>query len=301
MKFLSSTLLSIAFLALANMQVSNQVMAAPTPATADNKVAATMPQIEKRAISGINNYNCKLTAEHPRPVILVHATLLTADSWWYVAPALVKRGYCVFALTYGQYKGSAFGGLSPIEDSAQELKSFSENVMAKLNATQVDLVGHSQGGILGRYWVKFLDGKGKVNRMVGISAINQGTNLSGIVIFAKVLGLFTPSQPIFDAIAPSFYQMVDTSAFMAKLNKGGDTAPGVIHSNIGTRFDQVVTPYTNSFQKSGSGIPNLTLQNLCLLSLNEHLTMVNSNVVLQYVLNQLDPTSAKTANCISFP
>lgn len=67
--------------------------------------------------------------------------------------------------------------------------------------------GHSQGGILGRYWMKYLDGAGKVNRMVGIAPITHGTTLSGLVTFGKVTGLFGPVQSISDAIAPSFYQM----------------------------------------------------------------------------------------------
>ncbi|KAF8951559.1 hypothetical protein CPC16_001966 [Podila verticillata] len=92
--------------------------------------------------------------------------------------------------------------------------------------------------------------------------------------------------------------MVNTSPFIAKLNAGGDTSPGVVHSNIATKFDEVVTPYQTAFEND-PGVTNVVLQDLCLLSLNEHLTMVNSMVVLQYVLNQLDPSAAKTANCLS--
>ncbi|CAO3567335.1 unnamed protein product [Mortierella alpina] len=260
-----------------------------------NAIAA---HLEKREITGLNNYNCKLTTAHPRPLILVHATLLTLDSWKDFAPVLIMQGYCVFALTYGKYKQDTFGGLAPIEDSSLELGNFVDNVLVKLNATQVDIVGHSQGGILARYWIKYQNGAGKVNRHVGISPINHGTTLSSIVTIAKALKLFDPSKPLLDGIAPSFMQMVDTSDFIKKLNTGGDTAEGVIHSNIATRFDEVVTPFETCFQNH-PGVTNVLLQNYCLLSLNEHLTMVNSNVVLQFVLNQLDPSKAKTATCFS--
>ncbi|KAF9189364.1 hypothetical protein BGZ51_009678 [Haplosporangium sp. Z 767] len=292
MKFTISSVLSAA---------ASAVLLALSAAPAFALPTANAPSIslEKRAIEGLNNFGCKLTAKRPRPVIMVHATLLTLDSWSTFAPVLIKEGYCVFALTYGKYKNTPImGGLAPIEDSAQELSNFANNVLTRMNATQVDIVGHSQGGILARYWVKYLDGAGKVYRHVGISPINHGTTLSGITLFAKALGIFTPSQPLFDAIAPSFYQMVDTSAFMAKLNAGGDIASGVIHSNIATKFDEVITPYENCYQKDPN-VVNVLLQNYCMLSLNEHLTMVNSKVVLQFVLNQLDPSTAKTANCLS--
>ncbi|KAG0339727.1 hypothetical protein BG000_001465 [Podila horticola] len=295
MKF-SATIIPSAVVAL--MATISRVQAAALPAV-DSIQVATMPLFEKRDIAGLNDYNCKPSAAHPRPLILVHATLLTADSWKDFVPTFQNQGWCVFALTYGTVPEiPGFGGLAAIEQSAQELADFANNVMTRMSATQVDLVGHSQGGILGRYWIKYLGGAGKVNRMVGVSPITHGTTLSGISTFAKALQIFYPAQSLFDKIAPSFYQMVNTSSFIAKLNAGGDTSPGVIHSNIATKFDEVVTPYATAFQ-NGPGVTNIVLQDLCLLSLNEHLTMVNSKVVLQYVLNQLDPSTAKTANCLS--
>jgi len=157
MKFtLASVISAVAFMALSAVQVSALPVVPNRPATAVS--------VEKRTIAGLNNYACKLTAAHPRPLILVHATLLTADSWSDFVPPMIAQGYCVFALTYGQYKGSSFGGLDYIANSAQELATFADNVIAQMKVTQVDLVGHSQGGILGRYWIKYLDGAGKVYR-----------------------------------------------------------------------------------------------------------------------------------------
>ncbi|KAG0001738.1 hypothetical protein BGZ79_004227 [Entomortierella chlamydospora] len=270
MKFTFTSIVAAALLLLTSVQGA----AVPPIGAQNSATAATLPphanSLQKRTISGLNNYSCKLTAAHPRPLLLVHATLLSLESWWEFAPILIKHGYCVFALTYGRYKDiPLFGGLAPVEDSAQEVADFADNILKQMNVTQLDYVGHSQGGILGRYWMKYLGGAGKVNR-----------------------------QPIFDSFAPSFYEMVETSSFIAKLNAGGDFAPGVIASNIATRFDEVVTPYENCYQND-PGVTNVLLQDLCLLSINEHLTMINSKVVMRYVMNQLDPSTAKTANCLS--
>ncbi|KAF9995470.1 hypothetical protein BGZ80_007496 [Entomortierella chlamydospora] len=289
MKFTISSVLKAATSAAAILLTlsASQVSALPTQ------------NLEKRDITGLNNYSCKLTAAHPRPVVLVHATLLTVNSWSDFAPVMIKRGFCVFGLTYGKYGAlTSFGGLAPIEDSAQELGTFVDNVLTKMNVTQVDIVGHSQGGILTRYWMKYLDGAGKVYRHVGVSPINQGTTLDSITTFAKAIGLFTPSEPLFDAVAPSFYQMVINSTFMKKLNAGSDIAPGVTFANIATKYDEVVTPYENCYQND-TGVTNVLLQDYCTVSLNEHLTMVNSMVVLRFVLNQLDPSTAATPNCLS--
>ncbi|KAF9390200.1 hypothetical protein CPB97_009767 [Podila verticillata] len=297
MKFTLTSILSVASMALLSLS-SVQSVALP--------IVSEAPALEKREIKDLNNYSCKLTKAHPRPVILVHATLLTLDSWKDFVPTLVDGGYCPFALTYGKYGAfKQFGGLAPIEKSAQELATFAEDIMARMKVSQVDLVdkfvleyngyilGHSQGGILGRNWVKYLGGKGKVHKMIGVSPINHGTTLSSIVTVAKAFGVFNSGQATFDKIAPSFYQMVNTSPFIAKLNQGSDVAPVVITSNIATNGNS----FESCFQKK-AGVTNQLLQDLCMVSLNEHLTKVNSKVVLRWVMNQLDPATAETASCL---
>ncbi|KAF9121239.1 hypothetical protein BGW39_010672 [Mortierella sp. 14UC] len=287
MKFPFAPIISTAAAALAAF-FTIQAAAVPTPI-----------QFEKREIVGINNYGCKLTPAHPRPLLLVHGTTLTMDSWSTWAPLLIKEGYCVFGLTYGKYKDVPFlGGIAPIEDNAQEVANFANDVLKRMNATQLDYIGHSQGGILGRYWIKYLDGAGKINRMVGVSAIHHGTTLSGITTFASALHILNPSQPHFDAVAPALYQMIVGSPFMQKLNAGGDTSPGVIHSNIATRFDEIVTPWETCYQED-LGVTNTLLQNLCLIAFNEHITIIDSKIALRWALNQLDPAKVKTANCLS--
>jgi hypothetical protein len=56
---------------------------------------------------------------------------------------------------------------------------------------------------------------------------------------------------------------------MAKLNEGSDILPGVTHANIATKFDEVVTPWGNCYQK-GQGAVNKLLQDFCGISINEH-------------------------------
>ncbi|KAF9583212.1 hypothetical protein BGW38_010012 [Lunasporangiospora selenospora] len=295
---------TVSFLALAFLLLAIIVQAAPAPnPTPITKLPSNAPNPKKDKpsyVKGLNNYGCKPSAKHPNPVILVHATLLTEQSWHPLfAPALVSQGYCVFALTYGRQPGVPFfGAVNYLESSAQELADFANNVLQVTNSTKVDLVGHSQGGVLGRYWVKYLGGAGKVNRMVGISAITHGTELSGLVTLGRLLGLLDNFQPLVETFCRGCYDMVTDSAFMRKLNAGGDTAEGVIHSYIATKYDEVITPYTSTFVHK-SGVTNALVQDLCMFSIPEHLLMITSKVVLRWVLNQLDPVNAKTANCLS--
>jgi triacylglycerol esterase/lipase EstA (alpha/beta hydrolase family) len=64
-----------------------------------------------------NDYSCKPSAAHLRPVVLVHGTFgNSVDNWLGLAPYLTQRGYCVFSLDYGRLPGVPFfHGLGPID------------------------------------------------------------------------------------------------------------------------------------------------------------------------------------------
>ena len=138
---------------------------------------------------GANNWSCKPSAAHPQPVILVHGTFADmSDSWQALSPLLYDEGYCVFALNYGSYNGSGSLGVyatGDIATSAQKLSGFVDKVLAATGASQVDLVGHSQGGMMPRYYIKNLGGAAKVNTLVGLAPSNHGTTLDGLFTLAS--------------------------------------------------------------------------------------------------------------------
>jgi triacylglycerol esterase/lipase EstA (alpha/beta hydrolase family) len=118
------------------------------------------------------NVPCEPGKRHPHPVVLVHGTFETTEQNWAVlSPRLKEKGYCVFALNYGNR------GLGRVGRSAQELDVFVDKVLAYTGAEKVSLVGHSQGGMMPRYWIKYLGGKNLVDDLVGIAPSNYGTEL----------------------------------------------------------------------------------------------------------------------------
>lgn len=235
---------------------------------------------------------------HPDPVVLVHGTFANAtDNWLTLAPYLEVRGYCVFSLDYGQLPGVPLVyGLGPIDQSAAQLQVYVDKVLAATGAAKVDLVGHSQGGMMPRYYLKFLGGGAKVNTFVGIAPDNHGTTLDGLT---KLLPYFPGAEDVIASAAPGLADQVAGSAFLAKLNAGGDTVPGVHYTVIATRYDEVVTPYTSQFL-SGSDVHNVLIQNLCSLDLSEHALLgLTDRIAFHEVANALDPAHATTTNCLS--
>jgi triacylglycerol esterase/lipase EstA (alpha/beta hydrolase family) len=246
---------------------------------------------------GANDWACKPSAAHPRPVVLVHGTFADmSDNWQALSPLLHNHGYCVFALNYGAYAGSgAVGiyGIGEIAASADELSTFVDKVLAATGAEEVDLVGHSQGGMMPRYYLKNLGGAAKVHTLVGLSPSNHGTTLNGLF----TLSSFFPGASAFTgALCPACQEQEAGSAFITALNSGGETVPGVSYTVIQTRFDEVVTPYTSAFL-SGPGVTNITLQNQCILDLGEHLSMPYDHIADADVLTALDPANPQKPLC----
>ncbi|GHA11061.1 esterase/lipase family protein [Streptomyces echinoruber] len=254
--------------------------------------AATAPD------RGWNDYSCRPSAAHPRPVVLVHGTFANSvDNWLSLAPYLTARGYCVFSLDYGELPGVAvFHGLGPVADSAKQLSAFVDRVLAATGAAKADLVGHSQGGMMPRYYLRFLGGAAKVNALVGIAPSNHGTTLSGLT---ALLPYFPGIEDLLTTHTPALTDQVTGSAFLTRLNEGGDTVPGVHYTVIATRYDEVVTPYRSQFL-SGPDVRNVLLQDLCPVDLSEHVAVgLFDRIAFHEVANALDPAHATPTTCAS--
>ncbi len=271
-----------------------------TAALALVPTAGTAHAVEATATSdrGWNDYSCKPSAAHPRPVVLVHGTFANSvDNWLGLAPYLMNRGYCVFSLDYGRLPGVPFfHALGPIDKSAEELSAYVDKVLAATGAAEADLVGHSQGGMMPRYYLKFLGGADKVNALVGIAPNNHGTTLGGLT---HLLPYFPGAEDLLTTATPALAQQVVGSEFMTRLNEGGDTVPGVRYTVIATKYDEVVTPYRTQFL-NGPGVKNVLIQNLCAIDLSEHALLgLTDRIAFHEVANALDPARATPTTCAS--
>ncbi len=261
-------------------------------------IPATSATAASAPHSGWNNYSCKPSAAHPRPIVLVHGTLANSvDNWLGLAPYLVARGYCVFSLDYGQLPGVPFfHGLGPIDKSAEQLDTYVDKVLAATGAPEADLVGHSQGGMMPRYYLKFLGGAAKVNALVGIAPDNHGTTLGGLT---RLLPYFPGAEDLIKAVPPGLSDQMAGSPFLTKLNAGGDTVPGVRYTVIATRYDEVVTPYRSQYL-TGPDVRNVLVQDLCALDLSEHAVLgLLDRIAFHEVANALDPARATRTTCAS--
>ncbi|HUE26367.1 MAG TPA: alpha/beta fold hydrolase, partial [Solirubrobacteraceae bacterium] len=224
-----------------------------------------------------------------------------------LAPLLANNGYCVYGFNYGQTILSgllgSIDGLGNIEQSAEQLSSFVNNVLAKTGASKVDMVGHSQGGMMPNYYLRFLGGAAKVHTLIGLAPSNHGTTVDGLVTLIGNFPFASLAVNSFLGVigAPALPQQEVGSAFIKKTFGSGDTVSGPRYVVIETTHDEVVTPYTNAFL-SGPAVTNITIQNQCPADPVGHIGMFEDSPSLQNVLNQLSasPSSSFQATCSKF-
>lgn len=253
---------------------------------------------------GANDFSCEPSEAHPRPVVLVHGLGATMGAnWGYNSPRLAAEGYCVFALTYGQREEQDNpvyqpGGVERMQKSSKELKAFVARVLEATGARKVDLIGHSEGTVMPRWYLERRGGAKFVKRFIALTPLWRGTNPAQLADLRDVASGFGLSGPIIDGVegfCASCPQFLRGSNYLDELNADGEAIPGIIHTNIVTKYDELVLPYTSGIMSDGG--TNIVVQDLCPLNLSEHLLVAFDPVVTQLFLNALDPKNATEIQC----
>jgi triacylglycerol lipase len=258
---------AVALAAVSLLHASGARTSPPGSVAGAVSLAATSSTAVTTTSAATTSTSCKPSALHPYPVILVPGTLVVT-TWNVLGPALVKRGYCVYRFEYGDYGSAEIGG------SARKLASFIDTVLARTHAKKVSIVGHSQGGMMPRYAIKFLGDAGKIEDLIGLSPSNHGTMNPAIAATG------TPCEACLEQLWGS--------DFLAKLNRGTEAPGPVDYTVVATLDDAILVPYTSAFLSGPSSrVTNITIQSDCPAVYVSHLGMPSDPVALQWVENAL--------------
>ena len=223
-----------------------------------------------------------------------------------MAPALKKQGHCVFAMNYGRtdlldQSGMmivmpGINGVASIRQSSDQLRRYVDKVRKKTGADKVDIVAHSQGGLVARHYIKFNGGanlrnkdKNKVGRLVMLGTPNHGTTLLGIAAIGRAMAdIGLDLMPLYAWMygAGPIDQSVG-SPQVKRLNAKRMTYPGIEYTSIASRYDEIFTPYTSAFIRGG-GVKNITLQNGCEQDTSDHLSLNYSARAISLTQRALD-------------
>ncbi|MEU6138558.1 alpha/beta fold hydrolase [Nocardioides sp. NPDC047086] len=234
--------------------------------------------------AGSNDWACVPSAQRPTPVILVHGTFGDRRSLLDpISLAMKRAGFCVYSLDYGNR------ATGDIRESAAHLGEFIERVREVTDADRVSLVGHSQGGMMPRYYIKNLGGAAYVEDLVGLAPSNHGTSIILDEGATEATGL-----------CRSCAQQAAGSQFLADLNAGDETPGEVSYTQIITATDEVVVPATSGFLAEGPNTTNVRIQDACALDLSDHLLIPMSTSAIALTLDALThkgPASPDLKTC----
>ncbi|AGS33593.1 hypothetical protein B841_00550 [Corynebacterium maris DSM 45190] len=190
-----------------------------------------------------DDWSARPTEDKPWPVVLVHGTGATTGHWGKLARDLRAHGWAVFAPAYGNR------GTDEMQESATQIGGYIDAVLAVTGAQQVIVIGHSQGGLLVRYWLRAHDCGAKVRHMVSLAAPNHGTTLGGIIspLISGELAAGLVDAFVRVWFGPAGFQQVIDSPIVEAANEGGDLVEGVTYTCIATRSDLTIQPPETCF------------------------------------------------------
>jgi len=145
-------------------------------------------------------------ANCPRPVLLLYGLLATRRSCEVLERRLRRDGFGVFSLDLG-----GLGGLlntRGIDESAELVRDKVERLYARYPLGPLSIIGHSKGGLIGRYYIERLGGDARVRTLVTLGTPHQGTPRA--YVGCAAVGW----------LAPSVWQMTPHSRFLRRLNLG---------------------------------------------------------------------------------
>lgn len=140
--------------------------------------------------------------ENSRPLLLIHGFLGTRGSMYPLERRLRDDGFCVLSFNLGTLN------TRDIRRSAFLIHSKIERVLEQTSWDQIDIVGHSMGGLIGLYYVKKLGGHARVRKLVMMGTPVRGTWAALLGIAS--LGLYSTSS----------WQLLPRSRFLDELARG---------------------------------------------------------------------------------
>ena len=137
-----------------------------------------------------------------RPVVMVHGFISDWNAWQnYLGPGgyLASIGVQGFAVGDGQVEGAMNTGrldqptarTNTIAENAAILSEYIDNVKKLTGAQKVDLVGHSMGGLISRYYIDRLMRNDEAAQLIMLGSPMAGTNCGNL---PASLGYYLPAS-----------------------------------------------------------------------------------------------------------
>src|SRR5699024_675995 len=173
--------------------------------------------------------------------------------------------------------------------SAEQVGAYVDAVLGATGAEQAILVGHSQGGVVARYWMRVLGGYAKVRHLVSLACPHHGTTVGGGV---SPLVKNNRGEAVAQSVVQSWFggaglELITGHETIEKINEGGDLDPGVTYTNIATHFDTVIQPPETCFLTAEDPGDAHRIRNLWVENLHSDAVLLHPNMPFDHRVRAL--------------
>ena len=225
--------------------------------------SASEPRLSVTAAKAAARMQCtgKLATSKHKPVLLLHGTTSNSKAnWsWTWDKALDARhwAHCDLDLPAN--------GNNDIQVSA-EYVVWAIRLMHQRAGRKISIVGHSQGGMIARWSLKYWPSTRRlVDDYVGLAPSNHGSTAPDA------------QCSVLRSCSAANWQQQAGSRFLAALNRGKETWLGISYTSIITRYDEIVQPAQGGYLKGTANVTNVAVQDLCPTETVEHFGMAYDN------------------------
>ncbi|MCA9771266.1 MAG: alpha/beta fold hydrolase [Myxococcales bacterium] len=192
----------------------------------------------------------------PVPVLFVHGFLGEfSDSFTAMRAWLTDNGWADVELRE-MHMGNS---MNCIFFSAVDVARAAERLMSDTGASRIDIVGHSLGGVVARFYIKYLGGADKIRNYVSIASPQHGTSVDEINPFMCVTT-----------------ELAVGSTFLNTLNDGDETpGDGILYTSIRGVEDYWVQPQESAILAGATNVAT-TMDHVQLLLLEPSFELVKA-------------------------
>ena len=190
------------------------------------------------------------------PIVLIHGLWNTADIFSSITSKLDEIGIEYFAPTLRHKYGMT---------SIVELTKLLDNLILEKYGfeKELDILGFSMGGIIGRYWIKKLDGYKRTRRFITVGSPHKGTLASQLI----------PKYP-FKGIS----EMKINSRLLRELSSYDYLLNDINCISFFTYWDLMVFPGWRAYMNTGEKIS---------LKIYKHKNLVRNSLAVERIINRL--------------
>jgi len=188
----------------------------------------------------------------PRPIVVVHGYAMNRANFVPLAARLARAGL-------GPVIGFEYWSLGKTASAARRLGRFIDEIRVATGAAEVDVIGHSMGGVVGRYYVTLGGGDGIVRNLITIGTPHSGTDLSA-------LGIGRPA-----------HELLFGSSLLTRL----ETAPRPRHTRTTVIWSRVDALVPGAHDAHLDGVDEMVVED------RGHLSMLVSKRVADAIIQRL--------------